>query len=140
VEINNYVFDLSPGFLAGSEQGHSREALTVFAIGGFALFAAGILVAFLSALAPAFGAIAFLMLFGGPVLFWYAFVAKRRAEAGVLKQVTIGFLVNNPELSVRAFDPGQASTLDENIRKRLANLKHFLTATHGLSAPRDFEF
>src|ERR1700723_3210627 len=64
--LQNYIFDLSPGFLAGSENGHSPEALTAFAIGGFWLFGGGILVAFLSAFAPAFGMISFLMLFGGP--------------------------------------------------------------------------
>jgi hypothetical protein len=138
--LQDYVFDLSPGFLAGSESGHSPEALTAFAIGGFWLFAAGIFVIFLAAIVPAFGTLALLMLSGGPVLFWYAFVAKRRAEGGALKQVTVGYLVENPALAVRALNPGQASTLDENIRRQLANLKHFLTATHGLAAPRDFEF
>ena len=138
--LQDYVFDLSPGFLAGSETGFSPAALAAFAIGGFWLFVGGILVAFLAAFAPAFGIISFLMLFGGPVLFWYAFVAKRRAEGGALKEVTVGYLVENPAIAVRAFNPGQASSLDENLRKRLANLKHFLTATHGLAAPRDFEF
>ena len=138
--LQDYVFDLSPGFIAGSEGGHSPEALTAFAIGGFWLFVGGVLVSFLAAVASGFGVLALLMLFGGPVLFWYAFVAKRRAEGGALKEVTVGYLVENSAIAVRAFNPAQASTLDENIRKRLANLKHFLTATHGLAAPRDFEF
>jgi len=33
------------------------------------------------------------MLFGGPVLFWYAAVAKRRAETGIMKQVTTDTLL-----------------------------------------------
>jgi hypothetical protein len=97
------------------------------------------LVSFLAAVASGFGSLALLMLFGGPVLFWYAFLARRRAEGGAVKEVTVGYLVENPAIAVRAFNPGQAATLDENIRKRLANLKHFLTTTHGLAAPRDFE-
>ena len=138
--LQEYVFDLSPGFLAGSEGGFSPAALAAFGIAGFWLFFAGIWVGLLSALFPALGVLSFLMIFGGPVLFWYAFVAKRRAEGGIVKQVTVGYLVENPVLGVRAFNPAQAATLDENIRKRLANLKHFLSATHGLAAPRDFEF
>src|SRR5271163_3478855 len=63
--LQNYIFDLSPGFLAGSESGFSPEALTAFAIGGFWLFVGGVLVAFLAALSSAFGMISFLMLFGG---------------------------------------------------------------------------
>ena len=138
--LQDYVFNLSPGILAGSESGHSREVLMALAAGGFSLFVGGILVAFLAAIAPAFGPLALLMLFGGPVLFWYAVVARRRSEEGVLKQVTIGYLVDHPRIAVRAIDPGQATVLDENVRRRLANLKHFLTATHELAAPRDFEF
>jgi hypothetical protein len=138
--LQEYVFNLSPGILAGSERGYSREALTALAAGGFALFVGGILVAFLGALAPAFGSLALLMLFGGPILFWYAVVARRRSEEGVVKQVTIGYLIEHPKIAVRALDPGHAAALDENIRHRLANLKQFLTATHELAAPRDFEF
>ena len=138
--LQEYIFDLSPGFLAGSDAGFTPAALAAFGIAGFWLFVVGIWAIFLAALVPAFGLVALLLLFGGPVLFWYAFVAKRRAEGGLLKQVTIGYLVSNPAIAVRAFDPGHATALDENIRKRLANLKHFLSATHGLAAPREFEY
>ena len=95
---------------------------------------------FLAPIAPAFGPLSLLMFFGGPVVFWYAVAGGRRSAQGLVKQVTVGYLIEHPRIAVRAFDPGQATALDENIRRRLANLKHFLSATHELAAPRDFEF
>ena len=50
--LQEYVFNLSPGILAGSESGHSRKVLTALAAGGFAFFVGGILVVFLTAVAP----------------------------------------------------------------------------------------
>ncbi len=67
--LQDYVFDLSPGFLATTESRHSRNALTIFELGGIGLFLGGILFAFIAVTASAFGALAFLMLFGGPFLF-----------------------------------------------------------------------
>lgn len=137
--LQNYVFDLSPGFLAASESKHSREALTIFELGGIFLFLGGILGAFIVVASNAFGLPVFLMLAGGPMLFWYAQVAKRRGQAAFVKEITVGYLVEHPGISVRALNPAQATTLDGNIRKRLASLKHFLDETHELAAIRGFE-
>lgn len=137
--LQDYIFDLSPGFLATTESLHSRNALAVFEIGGIALFLGGILFAFVAAAASIFGPLAFLMLFGGPFLFWYAQYAKSREATAFTKEITVRYLIEHPSISVRALNPAHATALDENLRKRLASLRHFLAQTHELATLREFE-
>ena len=73
------------------------------------------------------------------VLFWQGRSAARREESVYLKELTLGYLLAHPSISVQTVDPAQAPLLEENIRLRLAKLKHFLGQTHELATPRGFE-
>lgn len=138
--LQNYVFDLSPGYLATSESRFSPEALSAMTLGGIILLLAGLVLVFLAAAASAFGPFALLALFGGVALFWYAQFAKRREQAAFTKQLTLGQLLDHPDISIQTINPALSTTLDENIRDRIARLKLFLTDTQTLSSVRTFEF
>lgn len=137
--LQNYNFDLSPGYLGSSESRFSREALAAMTIGGIALFGIGFLCMFVAAAVSAFGPVALLCLAAGVILFWQAQGARRHEESANLKALTLGYLIDNPSISIQTIDPGQAPLLEDNIRVRLAKLKHFLTQTHELTTPRGFE-
>jgi hypothetical protein len=78
-------------------------------------------------------------LLGGPALWFYSQLALRHQEQAYVKAVSLAYLLNNPSIAVQADNPALAPVLEENIRKRLVDLKGFLTATHELATPRTFE-
>jgi hypothetical protein len=137
--LHNYVFDLSPGYLATTETRHSQDSIGAMSIGGLALFGAGLVCMAIAAAVPSVGALAMIGLVGGPALWFYAQLAFRHEEQSYVKAVSLGFLLANPSIAIQADNPGQAPLLDANIRSRLADLKAFLTATHELATPRQFE-
>ena len=137
--LQNYIFDLSPGFLGSSESCYSPDALAAMEIGGIALFIVGFLCIFIAAAASAGGPVAILCIVAGVVLFWHTQSAKRREQNAFLKELTLGYLLANPSISIQTINPGQAPLLEENVRLRLAKLKHFLSQTHELATPRAFE-
>jgi len=91
------------------------------------------LAAFFRALEP----IALFALFGGPFLFVASFFMAFSADPA--KQITLGYMVNNPHLIIAASEPGTIPTVEQNIQARLLELKHFLTQTHGLVTRRTIE-
>ena len=137
--LDNYVFDLSPGYLATSESRYSKEALGGLHAVSIVLFLVGFPLLFVAAAVPAFGFPTFVCLFGGPVLWWYATYARRREETAYTSKLSLAYLIANPTIAIQADDPGHAPTLDENIRARAASLKQFLTKTHDLARARIFD-
>jgi hypothetical protein len=137
--LQNYVFDLSPGYLATTESRFSPHALSAMTAGGFAIFWIGFLLIFAAIFINFFGAIATACLFGGPFLFWYGVGATRRERSAYTKQLTLGYLLKHPTISVQADNPAFAATIEDNLRKRLVVLKYFLTDTHQLTTLRSFE-
>ena len=137
--LQNYAFDLSPGFLGSSESRHSPATLATMEVGGLALFIVGFLGIFIAAVFSAFGPVAIFCLVAGVVLFWRAQSAKRREQNTYVKELSLGYLLDNPSLTVQTVDPAQAPLLEQNLRLRLAKLKHFLTQTHELVTQRTFE-
>ena len=137
--LQNYIFDLSPGYLGSSESRYSREMLAAMEMGGIALFILGFLSIFIAAAVSAFGPATLACIVVGVVLFWYAQSAKRREQSAFLKELTLGFLLDNPAISIQTLNPGQAPLLEENVRLRLSKLKHFLSQTHELATQRAFE-
>jgi hypothetical protein len=137
--LQNYIFDLSPGYLGSSESRYSPATLDAMQLGGIALFILGLLSIFIAAAVSAFGPVTLLMIGGGVVLFWHTQAARRREQNADLKELTLGYLLDHPSISIQTINPGQAPLLEENIRLRLSKLKHFLTQTHELATPRGFE-
>jgi hypothetical protein len=137
--LQNYIFDLSPGYLATSH-GYPPEILSLMMASGIAVFLAGLVFLFLSDLAAVFGPLALLALFGGVALFWSAQFARSGGQEALIKQLTVGYLLNHPNIRIQTINPAQAPTLEENVRDRIARLKLFLTDTHTLSSARTFEF
>jgi cbb3-type cytochrome oxidase subunit 3 len=139
--LGNYVFDLSPGYLATSEGRFSKEALGMLQAGSIILFVAGFPLLFVAAAVPALGLVVFFLCFvGGPALWWYALYARVRESTAYTDKLSLPYLVANPSIAIQADNPGLAPTVDENIRARVANLKHFLTKTHDLTSPRIVDF
>src|ERR1700735_1007338 len=60
--LQNYIFDLSPGYLGSSESRYSRDALAAIEVGGIALFVFGFLSIAISAAVSAFGPVTLLCL------------------------------------------------------------------------------
>lgn len=137
--LQNYIFDLSPGYLGTSESRYSGDTLALMETSGLALFLIGFLSIFVAAAVSAFGPVTLLCIVAGVMLFWHAQSAKRREQSAYLKQLTLGYLLDKPSISIQTIDPGQAPLLEENIRLRLAKLKHFLSQTHELATQRAFE-
>ena len=137
--LQNYGFDLSPGFLGSSESQYSGPALQAMEAGGLALFGIGFICIFVAAGVSAFGPVALTCLIAGVLLFWHAQKAKRREKSAYLKELTLGYLLDNPSLSIQTVDPAQAPHLEENIRLRLTKLKYFLGQMHRLATERVFE-
>ena len=138
--LDNYVFDLSPGYLATSESRFSKEALGMLQAASIILFVVGFPLLFVAAAVPAFGLLVFLCFVGGPALWWYALYARVRESTAYTNKLSLSYLVANPSIAIQADNPGLAPTVDENIRARVANLKHFLTKTHELTNPRIVDF
>jgi hypothetical protein len=137
--LQNYIFDLSPGFLGASESRYSAGTLAMTEAGGLALFVIGVLGFFAAAAVSALGPVTLLCIVAGVILFWCALSAKRREQSANLKELTLGYLLANPSISIQAINPGQAPLLEDNVRLRLIKLKHFLTQTNELTTPRWFE-
>ena len=137
--LDNYVFDLSPGYLATSESRHSKGALGGIQAVSIILFVVSFPLIFLAAAFPGFGFVTILCLAGGPALWWYATYARRREKTAYTSTLSLAYLVANPSITIQADNPGLAVALDENIRARAASLKHFLTKTHGLADARIFD-
>lgn len=91
--LQNYVFDLSPGYLAVTESRHSPDAVAGMTIGSLALFGVGVLFIFVSAAAPVMGPFAIAGLVGGPALWFYSQLALRHEEQAYVKAVSLAYLL-----------------------------------------------
>jgi hypothetical protein len=137
--LDNYVFDLSPGYLASTESRCSKEALSGLQLSALAAFLISFPLLFVAAAVPAFAVPTLLCLFGAPPAFWWATLARRREGSAYTSKLSLRDLVASPTIAVQTDNPGLAPTLDEHIRARALSLKHFLTKTHDLASPRMFE-
>ena len=46
-----------------------------------------------------------LCIVAGVMLFWHAQSAKRREQSAYLKQLTLGYLLDKPSISIQTIDP-----------------------------------
>lgn len=94
---------------------------------------AGIVLAF-------FSAVGGLMIVAAPVMYLAGRIMDRRPPGEAQPQhVTLGRLLNNPHLTVYAYDPADAARIDDELRETLANIKNRLMLNAEVRAAQTFE-
>lgn len=133
--LRSYVFDISPGYLPHF---HTNKLLLV---GSSATFIVSFFLMLISAMANsiAFGGIGFLAFILSPCAFAYA-VWTMFAQRNISdNKLTLGYMLEHRKLTINTPDPKQIPTVENNILRRLENLKTFLVQTHDLVQKRTFE-
>jgi len=90
-------------------------------------------------MSPSVGTIALIAIFGGPVLFIFALITGISNRNITDNKLTLGYLLDHPNLVISTLDPVQIPTAEQNILARLSDLKLFLTQTHELVTRRIIE-
>jgi hypothetical protein len=64
---------------------------------------------------------------------------RRPAGDAQPQHVTLGRLLNNPRLTIYAYDPAEAARIDDELREMLANIKNRLVINAEVRAKETFE-
>jgi hypothetical protein len=105
---------------------------------------------FLRGLAPVVGiagiVLAFFSRFGGLMIFLAiamfiaGFIMDRRPAGDAKPQhLTLGRLLNNPQITIYAYDPADAARIDDELRETLANIKNRLIVNAEVREKQTFE-
>jgi hypothetical protein len=94
---------------------------------------AGIVLAF-------FSGVGGLMIIAAPVMYIAGRIMDRRPPGDAQPQhVTLGRLLNNPHLTVYAYDPADAARIDDELRETLASIKNRLIVNAEVRERQTFE-
>jgi len=87
-----------------------------------------------------FSGVAGLLIIAAPVMYIAGRIMDRRPPGEAKpQQVTLGRLLNNPLLTVYAYDPADAGRIDDELRETLGSIKNRLVINTEVRAPQTFE-
>lgn len=133
--LHSYVFDIAPGCLPHV---HMYKLVLVASVAAFIL---SIPLSIISSIAnnQVLGLFSGLMLIGSPCAFAYAVWSMWAQRHISESKLTLGYILDHRSLTINTPDPKQLPIVENNILRRLENLKTFLVQTHDLVQKRTFE-